>query len=132
TCEHVSYLAGGDSPAIEPQRKGNILRCGQRADEIETLEYEADGFSAQLGELLIGGRGDIRAGQEHLSVRDGLQACRAVQEGGFSRARRAHDGGPFAAGELCAHAVKGTHLGALLSICTSHIPYLTHGQDILS
>src|SRR5699024_3727532 len=67
---------------------------------------------------------------EHLSVRDGLQACRAMQEGGFSRPRRAHDGGPFAAGKTCAHVLEGMYLGAALSVNTSHMAQLDRGHGI--
>ena len=56
-------------PAGEVDRQRDVLQRGERRDQVERLEHEADLLAAQLGELLVVQRAELDAADEHLARR---------------------------------------------------------------
>jgi hypothetical protein len=73
--------------------QGDVLGRGQRRDQVEGLEDEADLVPAQPGEPGVVEPADVLAAHERLPRRRPVQPGHAVHERRLARARRAHHGG---------------------------------------
>jgi hypothetical protein len=99
--------------ARERSRQGDVLGRGQRRDEVEGLEDEADPVTSQLGEPGIIKGPDILLAHECLPRRRPVQARHAMHQRRLARARRPHDGREPAA--LDGHADTGQGMHGCLS-----------------
>ncbi len=88
----------------------DVLGRGERRDEVERLEDEADAVAAQLRELAVVELRDVGVADEHGARGEVVEPGDAVHQRRLARARRAHDRGEAAGGELDGHAVEGADL----------------------
>ena len=77
--------------------QGDVLGRGQRRNQVEGLEHEADAVPPQPGQPAVVQLPDVLAVHERLPGGRPVQARHAVHERRLARARRAHDGGKPAA-----------------------------------
>ena len=110
-----THAASGLRPG-EPHRQRDVLRRGQRRDQVERLEHEADPVAPQLGELLLGERAEVGVADPDGAVGERVEAGEGVHERRLARARRAHDRGEAAGGEVDGDAVEGPDLGLALAV----------------
>ena len=93
----------------EPGGQQDVLAHGQRRDEVERLEDEADAGAALLGQRGLGQLRQVRPGQPHGAVGRPVQARRAVQQRALARPGRAHHRGEGAAEEVDVTDVQSTY-----------------------
>src|SRR5262249_6380361 len=74
------------------QAKADVLERGQRVEQEELLEDEADRPRAQRCYLVVCQLRDVATGDPHLAVAGPLERAHHVQHGGLSGPRRPHDG----------------------------------------
>ena len=71
-----------DVLTAEQQRERDVLTGGERGDQVERLEDEADALAAQLGELPVAEPGELRVAYEHRTggerVEPGRQCIRVL------------------------------------------------------
>ena len=89
--------------------QGDVLGRGERRDEVEGLEDEADVVTAQPGETGVVEPSDILATHERLPRCRPVETRHAVHQGRLARARRAHHGGEPAPFEGHVDASQGVH-----------------------
>jgi hypothetical protein len=89
--------------------QGDVLGRGQRRDQVEGLEHEADPVPAQPGQSGVVQGPDVQPAHERVPGRGPVQARHAVHERRLARARRAHDGGEPAALEGHRDTGQGVH-----------------------
>ena len=104
----------------------DVLLGGQGGQQVEGLEDEAELVAAHGGELLVLHARQVLSGDEDAAGGGGVQAGHAVQEGGLTRARGAHDGHELAFGDGEADRVQGDDLGVALAIDLSQTTSLNH------
>src|SRR5690348_11499240 len=92
-------------------REGDVLRRGQRGDQVEGLEDEADLVAAQPGEPGVVEPADLLAADERLPRRRPVQAGHAVHERRLAGPRRAHHRGEPAPFDGHVDAGQGVHGG---------------------
>jgi hypothetical protein len=96
------------------QRQRDVLGRRQHGQQVEELEDEADVVAPQLRELAVVQAADVDAGDGDLARRGLVEAGEDVHQRRLARARRAHDGGQPAFGDLDRHAAqRGDHRVAL-------------------
>ena len=78
------------------ERQADILEGAGAGQEVEALEYEAEAFAADAGEVRLAQRRDIDALQEVMAAGRLVEAAENIHERRFARARRAHDGDELA------------------------------------
>ena len=88
----------------------DVLLGGERRDQVERLEHEADLGAAELGELTVLERGQPGVADEDGAAGEAVEAGEAVQQGALARARRAHDRGELPGLERNGHVVEGADL----------------------
>ena len=103
-------------PAGEVERQRDVLQRGERRDQVEGLEDEADLVAPELGQLLVVSVGEVGAADVHLAGGERVEAGHAVHQRGLARARRAHDRGEPPAVEVDGDAVEGAHLGVARAV----------------
>src|SRR4029450_6780781 len=64
----ASSRAWSGRVAGELQGQGDVLERGQRGDQVERLEHDADAVTAEPGELVVAEPGDLGAGDHHLAA----------------------------------------------------------------
>ena len=96
--------------AFEVEREGHVLDAGERGEEVEELEDEADFVAAEAGEVVIGERGDGLAVDADFAGGGAVEAADQVEEGGLSGAGGADDGDHFAAGDVEVDGIEGDDL----------------------
>jgi hypothetical protein len=89
--------------------QGDVLGRGQRRDQVEGLEDEADLVPAQPGEAGVIQPADVLAAHEGLPRRRAVEARHAVHERRLARARRAHHGGEPGPVDGHVDAIEGVH-----------------------
>src|SRR5699024_4724284 len=99
------HLAAGN---VQGQR--DVLLRGQRRDEVECLEDEADVVAAQLGQLGVSQLRDVDVTDVYGAGSRGVQGGHAMHERGFARTRRSHDGGELTGEKVDVDAAQSDHL----------------------
>ena len=102
--------------AGEGQRQQDVLLRGQRRDQVERLEDEADPLPPQRGERLVLEPGQLDAVDDGLAAGRGVERGQAVHQRRLAGARGPHDGGELAGVEVDGHAVEGADLGLALAV----------------
>ena len=82
------------------QGQGDVLHAGQRGQEIEELEDEADLVAAQAGEVVVGQVGDGLAVDADLAGAGTIEPADQIEERGFAGAGGPDDGDHLAARDL--------------------------------
>ena len=90
-------------------RQRDVLAGGERGDEVERLEDEADPVAPHLGQALVVEVADVEVADEGLPRGRAVEAGHAVHQRRLARPRRAHDGGEAAALEGHVDAGQGVH-----------------------
>lgn len=98
----------GHLVAGEAQRQRYVLLRGQRAEQVEALEHEADVLAPHQGELTLGGARQVAVAVQHATARRALETGGRMQQGRLAGTRRPHDGGPAAAVEAQVDPVQRT------------------------
>src|SRR5699024_6585276 len=93
-------------PAGDGERQQDVLPGGQRRDEVEGLEDEADPGPSQSGQLFLLQPGDVDAADAYPALADRVQPGEAVHERGLPGARGPHDGGELTGADLQVDAVE--------------------------
>src|ERR1700680_4666545 len=75
---------------------------------MKLLENEADFVGAVASEFAFTERADIDAIDNGAAGGGPVKATQNVDQSGFARAGGAHDGDPFASGDLKTHAIEST------------------------
>ena len=76
----------------QAQRQRDVLGRGQRGEEVEELEDDADVVAAERRALLVGERVHVDALDLDRSLVGRLEAAEHVQERALAAAARPHDG----------------------------------------
>ena len=97
---------GVGTSASQLERQEDVLPGGERRDQVEGLEDEAEPFAAQQRALLVGETDHVDPGHLDLAGVDGVECRHAVHQRGLAGAGRPHDCGEGARGELDGHAVE--------------------------
>ena len=106
-----SALAAG-----ERERQDDVLVGGQRGEQVEALEDEADLVAAQLRELLLLEPGDLDAVDADPAAGGLVEAGEDVHERALAGAGRAHDGREPALGDVDVDVAQGVHGGVALAV----------------
>ncbi len=126
--QHACALAHGRvAPLGDDRGQGHVLLRGERREQVEELEDEADVVAAQLGQLLVveplvvaAGDGDRPGGRRFERPDD-------VQQGALPGARRSHDRDHLARLDHEVDAVEGAHLDRPLAVVHVQIVRLDRG-----
>src|SRR3569623_1048107 len=102
-------LAFGRRDAFQHQRQLDVLRRSQARHQVERLEHETDLLAAYARPLGLGQVGDVGPVQFVASAVGAVEQADDVQQGGFARARGAHDGYVFARCDVEADAIERAH-----------------------
>ena len=95
--------------AGERERQRDVLPRGERRHQVERLEHEPHPLAAQRRELAVRQESELGVTEEHLTRRQRVEAGEAVHQRRLPGARRPHDGGEAAAGDLDGHVVECLH-----------------------
>jgi len=106
--------------AGDRQRQPDVLRRGQRRQQVVGLEDEADLLAAQQRQLPFGQVAQLRPADPHLAAGDPVQPGQAVHQRRLARAARPHHRREPALGKLDAEAVQGAYLGLALAVDPAH------------
>src|SRR5580693_398546 len=116
--------------ATEQQRQGDVLLGRQLGHELTELEHEAEAITAQPGTLRLPHRVESLAVEVDLAgIRD-EDAGEAMEQGGFARSARTHDGDYLASvhGETGAAKRRGLTEGEhKVARLDDHASTLDHG-----
>ena len=95
-----------DVPAGDVRRQGDVLGRRQRRDKVEGLEDEPHLVAPELRERFVLQMGQVLVPDPDRAGGGLVEAGHAVEEGGFARARGAHDGRVLAGSELHGHTAE--------------------------
>src|SRR5438874_3412645 len=93
------------------EREGHVLGGGERRNQVERLEDEANLLAAQQRQLLLAERRQIDVADEHAPRREAAQPRHAVQQRRLAGAGRSHDRREGLAFEVDVDAVERAHRG---------------------
>jgi len=93
----------------EPQREQHVLLDGERGQQVEGLEDEAEAAAAQFGELVLAEACDLGAAEPDGAGGGAVESGGALQEGRLAGAGRSHHGGEAAVREAQVDAAQGVH-----------------------
>src|SRR5581483_78528 len=99
--------------AVEVLREHDVLQRGQVGDQMELLEDEANLFGAHARQVRGAEGSKILSVQPDLARGGPIQTADQVDQRGFSRAGRAHDGDPLAGLDGERDAVERANGGAV-------------------
>ena len=116
--------------AGEPRRQRDVLLGGQRAEQVEGLEDEADPLAAQAGEGSLVETVELELVEVDAALRRPVQARGDLQQRRLPGARRAHDRGERAAGHGQRDAVEGAHLPVAASEDADDVVEVDHGRAV--
>ncbi len=88
----------------QQQRHGDVFQQGERGQEIEELEDEADAVAPQAGKGVVGERGHIPPVQPQRAGIRAVHDAAELEQGGFPAARRPRDGDEIPRRHLQGHA----------------------------
>ena len=97
--------------ARQQQRQGDVLRGGQRGQQVVGLEDEAHPLPPQQRQFGVRERSQLDVAEKDLAGGELVEAGQAVHERGLARPRRPHDGGEASLGKPHGHLVEGAHGG---------------------
>ncbi|KAG1390995.1 hypothetical protein G6F58_012818 [Rhizopus delemar] len=97
---HPVFAAG------QLQRQRDVLGGGQRRQQVEALEHEADLACAQLGAGFLVETAQILAGQRNAAAAGQVQPGQQAEQGGLAGTGFAHDGHDFAGVDVQVDAVQ--------------------------
>ena len=97
-------LAAGDV-----HRKGDVLRRGQRRDQVVGLEDESDPVATQRRHLLVGQTDQFGVADHHRPRSGAVEPSQTVHQRRLARSRRPHDRGELAGGEIDTDIVERPH-----------------------
>ena len=89
--DHVVEPAPLGVAAGEGQRQRDVLEGGERRDEVERLEHEADPVAPEAGQPPLGQGAELDPLDEGLAGGQRVEAGGAVHQRRLARARRSHD-----------------------------------------
>ena len=118
------------APPRDQRGQQHVLLGGQRGQQVEELEDEADLLPAQPGELAVAEPVVALAGEQDLARAGGVERAQQVQEGALPRARGAHDRGHLAALDLEADAVEGADGGLPLPVDLGQLARLERRRTV--
>ena len=126
--QHARPLAHSRFAALGDNRgQGHVLLGGERGEQVEELEDEADVVAPQRGQLLVvqplvvaAGDGDRPGGRRFEGPDD-------VQQGALPGARRSHDRDHLAGLDHEVDAIEGAHLDRALAVMHVQIVRLDRG-----
>jgi hypothetical protein len=102
-------LADGRAPrpaAVQPQRQADVLRDGERGQQVEGLEHEPDPLAPQDGQLSLAEPRQVGVAERHRARVRPVEPCGDVEECALAGARRAHDRGERPSREIDADAIE--------------------------
>ena len=82
----------GIARARDLHRDGDVLKRGQRGDEMEELEDESDLFAPELRELVLAELRDVHAVDQHVPGAWRIEPGNQAEQRGLSAAGRPDDG----------------------------------------
>ncbi len=97
--DHLRHPLAVGLAAGDVEGKRDVLGCGQRRQQIELLEHEADAVTAKLGERLVRQSGEVHGADEDLAPGHGVKTGQAMHQRRLARPGRPHDRGKPPAGE---------------------------------
>ena len=100
----------------ESHREDDVLRRGQRRDQVERLEHEPDPVAPQLGELAVVERAEVGVTDPDAAVGEVVEAGERVHERRLAGTGRAHDRREAGRLEVDGDAVEGADLGLTLAV----------------
>lgn len=103
-------VGGGAVAAVEHEGEEDVFFGGERGDEVEGLEDQADAAAAEEGEGFVGEGGEVGAGDEDVAGIGLGEAGHEVEEGAFARATGTHDGEEGSAADIEGDAGEGGDL----------------------
>ena len=65
-------------------RQGDVLHGGERREQVECLEHEADAFATQPCEFDVGERAEFGVTDEHLARRQCVESGETVHQGALA------------------------------------------------
>src|SRR5262250_3137888 len=92
--------------ALELQGEEQVLLDGQRGDEVDELEDEADPIAAEEGPLPLGEGRNRDAVDDHLARVRLVDSREEVEQRGLARAATPDEHGQLAPGERSAHTAQ--------------------------
>src|SRR4051812_9062385 len=104
--EHVADRGAGEPLPGQPRWQRDVLLRGQRAEQVEGLEDEADALAAQARQGSLAELGQLVLAEPDAAAGGPVEARGALQEGGFAGPRGAHDRGERPASEGESDAVE--------------------------
>ncbi len=104
-----SRVSLGQAAALVEQRDLDVFDDRVLRQQVVGLEDEADVAAADLGELVVVHVGDVFVAEEIMAAGAAVEAAEQVQQRGFARAGRAHQGDEVAFLEVERHAGEGGH-----------------------
>jgi hypothetical protein len=120
--ERRGHLAGRRPAPGQAQRQGHVLRRGQRRDQVERLEDEADPGPAELGQGAFGEAAQRYAVDHHLAAGGPVQPRRAVQQRRLPGAGGAHHRGEGGGRDPHVHPGQGGHRALPRAVRPDHGP----------
>ena len=107
--------------AGELERQHDVLGRREHREQVEELEDEADVVAAQLRERGVVEAGDVDAGDGDLARGGRVEAGEDVHERRLAGARRAHDGGQAALGDVDRDAAQGVDGGVAVAVAADEV-----------
>ena len=98
------------------ERDLDVLRGGQRRDEVELLEDEADRPQPERGQLAVAEPCEVATLEVDLAVGGPVEGAEQLEQRRLSRAAGPHDHEELAAGDLEVDIAHCMHLVAVLSV----------------
>ena len=95
--ERLAHRAARQPPAGEPRRQRDVLRRGQRRQQVEGLEDEPDALAPQAGQRPLASRAELEVTEDDSSRGRPVEPGGGLQERRLAGARRPHHGGEGAA-----------------------------------
>ena len=107
--ERLADRGAAEAPAGEPRGQRDVLRRGQRAEQVERLEDEADVVAPQRRERALAHRAEVAAAELRAARRGAVEPGGDLQQRRLAGARRPHHGGERPAVEGERDAVERAH-----------------------
>src|SRR5438034_7638999 len=122
---HTSLARLSGQP-VRRERHLDVLRRGQRRDQVELLEDEADPLQPELGELAVTELRELASFEEHLPGRRAVEGAEQLQQGRFARAAWTDDDHEFAAVDLQGDVADSLHLRAAAADAAADLAQRVH------
>lgn len=122
-CEGLAgaFATVGYAAVAEEEGSHYVVDGGAFFSEEEVLEYEADAFVSEGGELGVGHAADVDAVEFDVAGIGSVEAAAEFEEGGFSGAAAADDGREGSAGELEVGVFKDFDGAISTAVCFGYV-----------